>query len=395
MNKVLGYVALVLATLTGVFLLWQFWSVLALFLFALALAAAMRRPIDHLARRGLPRGLAIILTYLAGLGLLAGLLYGLGNSLIVEGQAAGKGFTAAWEHIRTAWPAGSPLQQFVAQQVPQPDEIYQAVQGALSLQLVQAGLGFTLGIFDTLSRVALVLVLSIYWSIDRDRFERLWLSMLQAERRIRARTIWQGIEDGVGAHIRSTVILLVAAGLLLALGYRLLGLDAPVTMAAMAAVIGLIPLLGWALAIGPAMLVGLIGGPGVAALAVLYTLVVLLALKTMVAPRFLDHRRSSPMLTIVVMIALTDVLGILGLLFAVPLAAVIRIVLSEFLAPSAVAAASTRPATLPLVQYTESMAAVQAQMLAADGRLSPVQLNLVERLTRLGDEAQRVLQGEG
>jgi len=220
LNKVLGYVALVLATLTGVFLLWQFWSVLALFLFALALAAAMRRPIDHLARRGLPRGLAIILTYLAGLGLLAGLLYGLGNSLIVEGQAAGKGFTAAWEHIRTAWPAGSPLQQFVAQQVPQPDEIYQAVQGALSLQLVQAGLGFTLGIFDTLSRVALVLVLSIYWSIDRDRFERLWLSMLQAERRIRARTIWQGIEDGVGAHIRSTVILLVAAGLLLALGYR-------------------------------------------------------------------------------------------------------------------------------------------------------------------------------
>jgi hypothetical protein len=92
---------------------------------------------------------------------------------------------------------------------------------------------------------------------------------------------------------------------------------------------------------------------------------------------------------------LTDVLGILGLLFAVPLAAVIRIVLSEFLAPSAVAAASTRPATPPLVQYTESMAAVQAQMLAADGRLSPAQLNLVERLTRLGDEAQRVLQGEG
>jgi len=41
------------------------------------------------------------------------------------------------------------------------------------------------------------------------------------------------------------------------------------------------------------------------------------------------------------------------------------------------------------------MAAVQAQMLAADGRLSPAQLNLVERLTRLGDEAQRVLQGEG
>ena len=65
MNKPLRTVALVLATLTGVFLLWQFRSVLVLFLFALALAAAMRRPIDYLAGRKLPRGLAIILTYLA------------------------------------------------------------------------------------------------------------------------------------------------------------------------------------------------------------------------------------------------------------------------------------------------------------------------------------------
>ena len=43
MNKTLGYFALVLATLTGVFLLWQFRSVVVLFVFALALAAAMRR----------------------------------------------------------------------------------------------------------------------------------------------------------------------------------------------------------------------------------------------------------------------------------------------------------------------------------------------------------------
>jgi predicted PurR-regulated permease PerM len=278
-NKALGYVALVLATLTGVFLLWQFQTVLTLFLLALALAAATRRPIDTLARRGLPRGLAILLTYLAGLGLLGGLLYGLGDALIVEGQAAGKGFTAAWEYFRTAWPVGSPLQQFIAQQIPQPDEIYQAVQGALSLQLVQTGLGLTLGLFDAVSRVALVLVLSIYWSIDRDRFERLWLSMLQAERRIRARTIWEGIEDGVGAYLRSTALQFVASGLLLALGYRLLGLGAPVTLALLAAVVGLIPLLGWALAIVPAMLVGLIGGPAVAALAALYTFVVLLVLR--------------------------------------------------------------------------------------------------------------------
>jgi predicted PurR-regulated permease PerM len=395
LNKTLGYVALVLATLTGVFLLWQLRGVLVLFAFALALAAAMRRPIDTLARRGLPRGLAIILTYLIGLGLLAGLLYALSESLIVEGQAAGMGFNGAWEHIRTVWPAGSPLQQFIAQQLPQPEQIYQAVLGTLSLHAVQTGLGFTLSVFEALSRVALVLVLSIYWSIDRDRFERLWLSMLQAERRIRARTIWQRIEEGVGAHIRSTVIVLVASGLLLAFGYRLLGLDAPVTVAAVAAVIGLIPLLGWALAVVPAILIGLIDGPGVAALAGLCTLVVLLVLKTVVVPRLLDHRRSSAMLTIVVMVALTDVLGILGLLLAVPVAAVIEITLGELLAPSVTTTVRRQPAADPVAQYIESMAAVQAQMLTADGQLSPTQVSMVERLTRLGDDTQLALQGKG
>ena len=225
------------------------------------------------------------------------------------------------------------MQQFIAQQIPQPDEIYRAVQGALNLQLVQTGLGLTLGVFGALSQVALVLVLSIYWSIDRDRFERLWLSMLQAERRIRARTIWQGIEDGVGAYLRSTALQFVASGLLLALGYRLLGLDAPVTLALLAAVVGLIPLLGWALAIVPAMLVGLIGGPVVAALAALYTLACCCSSKGWWRPACSTTGATTPMLTVLVMLALTDVLGILGLLLAVPLAAVIQIVLSEFSDP--------------------------------------------------------------
>lgn len=269
------------------------------------------------------------------------------------------------------------------------------MRDALSVQLVQTGLGYTMSIFGALSRGALVLVLSIYWNIDRDRVERLWLSMLQAERRIRARTIWQGVEDGVGAYIRSTGILLVASGLLLALGYRLVGLDAPITLAVIAALLGLIPLLGWALAIVPALLVGLIGGPVVAALAALVTLVVFLALKLAVAPRLSDYRRSNPILTVLVMVALTDVLGILGLLLAIPLAAVIQIVLNELLERSAGAAPGSQLATDPSVQYAESIAAVQAQVLAVDGRLSPTQLNMVERLTRLGNEAQQVLQGKG
>ena len=394
-NKTLGYFALVLATLTGVFLLWQFRSVVLLFVFALALAAAMRRPIDYLASRRLPRGLAVTLTYLIALALLGGLLFLLSDALIAEGQAASRGFAAAWEQFRTAWPAGSPLQQFIAQQIPQPEEMYLAVQGAVNLQLVETGLGVTLGLVGAFSQFMLVLVLSIYWSIDRDRFERLWLSMLQADRRIRARAVWQGIEEGVGAYLRSTALQFVVSGVLLALGYRLLGLEAPVTVALLAAVIALIPLLGWALAIIPATLVGLIAGPAVGALAAGYTLVVLLILKREVAPRLLDHRRYNPMLAVLMMLVLTNVLGILGLLLAVPLAAVIQIVVSEFLAPSAVTAATVPAGAMHVEQYMAQMATIQGAVAAANGRLSPIQTSLVERLNRLTGEAASLIELSG
>ncbi len=391
MNKTLGYFALVLATLTGVFLLWQFRSVAMLFVFALALAAAMRRPIDYLSSRRLPRGLAVSLTYLIGLGLLGGLLFLLSDALIVEGQAASRGFAAAWEQLRTAWPAGSPLQQFIAQQIPQPDEVYGAVQSALNLQLIQTGLGLTLGVVEAFSRIALVLVLSIYWSIDRDRFERLWLSMLQAERRIRARGIWQGIEDGVGAYLRSTALQFVASGILLALGYRLLGLDAPVTVALLAAVFALIPLLGWALAIIPAALVGLIGGPALGAAAALYTLVVLLVLKSIVAPRLLGHRRYNSMLAIVMMLVLTKPLGIVGLLLAVPLAAVVQIVLSELLSPAVPVTAGRSTDSERVEQHKIQVATIQGAVARNNGHLTPVQASLVERLNRLTEEAESII----
>ena len=315
--------------------------------------------------------------------------------MLVEGQTASRGFAAAWEQFQTAWPAGSPLQQFIARQIPQPDEMYLALQGALNLQLVQTGLGLTLGLVEAFSRIALVLVLSIYWSIDRDRFERLWLSMLQAEQRIRTRNAWQGIEEGVGAYLRSTALQFVVSAILLALGYRVLGLDAPVTVALLAAVIALIPLLGWVLAILPAALVGLIAGPGVGAFAAVYTLVVLLILRRAVAPRLLDQRRYNPMLAVVMMLVLTNVLGILGLLLAVPLAAVIQIVVSEFIAPSAVAAAAVPAGAMRIEQHKAQMAAIQEAVAAANGRLTPVQTSLVERLNRLTEEAESIVMLSG
>ena len=74
MNRPLWVVTLVLATLAGVLLLWQFRDVVVLFLLALSLSAALGRPIAYLVRRGVPRLAAIILVYGAVLALAGALI---------------------------------------------------------------------------------------------------------------------------------------------------------------------------------------------------------------------------------------------------------------------------------------------------------------------------------
>ena len=385
MNRPLRVVTLVLATLAGVLLLWQFRDVVVLFLLALSLSAALGRPIAYLVRKGVPRLAAIILVYGAVLALAGALIYGVGNSLIVEAQVAGNGYAEAVRYIRTTWGAESPWQQFIANQVPDPADILAVLQSGQSLQLAQAGLGFTLGFLGILTQVMLMLVLSVYWSIDRDRFAHLWLGLLDGERRHQARAIWEGIGDGVGAYLRRTVGRLIVAGLLLELGYRLLGIGAPVTLALVAALIWLIPLLGWALAAIPAGLVGLIVGPHAALEAAVYTLAVLIVAGFVAEVRRRERRRYNAMLTILVMIGMYDVLGIVGLLIAVPLAAAIQIVLSEVLAPYVAAAATVSPADR-FARFQQRVAAVQA---AAQRPLSPEQAGLVGRLMDLAERAGR------
>ena len=103
--------------------------------------------------------------------------------------------------------------------------------------------------------------------------------------------------------------------------------------------------------------------------------------------RHRERRRHNPMLTILVMIGMYDVLGIVGLLIAVPLAAAIQIVLSEVLAPYVAAAAPAVSPAARLARFQQHVAAVRSA--AAHRSLSPEQAGLVGRLIALAEWAGR------
>jgi predicted PurR-regulated permease PerM len=102
--------------------------------------------------------------------------------------------------------------------------------------------------------------------------------------------IWRTVEPDIGAYIRGEVIQSLLAGLLLGLGYWLLGSPYPALLALAGALACLIPVVGAALAVIPVLLVGLLTSVQLSLFTALYTLVVLIALGVWVKPRLFNRR---------------------------------------------------------------------------------------------------------
>jgi predicted PurR-regulated permease PerM len=203
--------------------------------------------------------------------------------------------------------------------------------------------GIAQNIFSVLGHIMIVLVVSLYWSADQYRFERLGLSLLPKEYHPRALHIWRTIENEVGAYLRSEIVQSVLAGVLLWLGYSALGIRYPILLALWGAVARLIPWFGALIAMLPALFIGIGISTGVAVVATLYTVGILITLILIVEPRFFPRYKYSSLLIVLFVIALSEAFGFLGVVVA-PLLAVAVQILFQQLSPSLTPAFSTETA---------------------------------------------------
>ena len=391
MKRLAWFTLLVLATVALVLIFWEFRAAVVLFGLSLAVAAALRPLVDQLAVRGVPRGLALSVTYAVCIGGPFALVLILSGSLLTDLQQITRGLASVYEQLKTQQPASSsPLQQILASQLPAAAELSTAITGPQGGAILQAVLGLTMGSFDLLGQLMIVLVLSIYWSADQEHFKRLWLSLLPIQTRTQARDVWQNIEIGFGAYLRSQVIQSVLAVLLLGLGYQALGLQYPITLALIGAIGWLIPWVGVLVAVVPAVWAGLSISLGLGMSAAVLTIGVLAFLEFIVEPRLFKRERFSSLLAVIMLLVLSDEYGLMGILVAPPIAAAIQIIVGQLW--RAMTRSIVAPPERPIVSVQSigplqvKLAHVQAR-LAAQPESRPELNNLVKRLEQLIDQA--------
>jgi predicted PurR-regulated permease PerM len=331
--------------------------------------------------------LAWIFLYLVALGSFGFFLFLAGGSAINEIQHLAQSVSVQDAWRLPGWLEGSLFQQALVGRLPPPSKLFEAITGSQGQLVLPALFGFTQGIVGVVSGVFVILFLSLYWSINQIHFERLWLSLLPSEQRKQARDIWRTIEPDLGAYIRSQVVYSLLAGVLLGLGYWALGSPYPTLLALAGALACLIPVVGPALAVIPPLLVGLLTGVQLSLFTVLYTLIVLIALGVWVKPRLFNRRWDNPILTLVILIALANAFGLLGIIIAPPLSAVCQILWSLLVSHRLASGAAAQVSDLK-----DRQERVWATIRAMDEPPLPLVTSSMERLTRLIGKAEPILQ---
>ncbi len=391
MKQVVWYTFLVLATLLALLLLWQARLALIIFLLSLAIAAAFRPLVDALVEKRRSRGLALFISYMLALLVIGALFFIIGGPLINDLQQAGNDLVSLYEHIATDWRNnGTSFQKAIAGQFPEPSELYSALTSEQLASVGRAVLGFAASTLEQIATILIILVLSIYWSADSVHFERLWLSFLPVDKRTPARETWRAVEQEVGAYIRGQAVQSLAAVILLWSGYWFIGLRYSALLALLAVLLRLIPWLGTALVVIPPLLVGFWGGPGLAALAALYTLAIVVGLALFVEPRFYARQHYNALFMVLVVIAMGQAMGLVGILLASPLAVAVEVLAGHLVRPPSPAYAVQAVSEIAILQ--ERLVNVEERLTSVEALRTPERANLLERLRALLEKSSDYLE---
>ena len=379
----------VMTTLLALLVFWQFRTVVVYLLISLALAAALRPLVNRLAGRGWLRRASWLLISLVALGAFGFLIFQSVEIAFVEIQQLTQTVSVQDAWGLPGWLQGSSFQAALVARLPAPGMIFEAVTGNEGQLVLPTILGFTQGIGEVVSGILIILLLSIYWGTNQTHFERLWLSLLPSDQRKQAREIWRTVEHDIGAYLRGEVIQSLLAGLLLALGYWLLGSPYAVFLALTGALASLIPVVGVALAIIPVLLVGLVTGAQLSLLTVLYTLVVLIGLGVWLKPRLFQRRWDNPILTVLLLITLADAFGLIGIIIAPLLSVVCQILWSRLVSRPTLAGAAAQISDLK-----ERQAVILADIQTLEEAPPALVTSSMQRLADLIEKAEPILQAE-
>ena len=181
-----------------------------------------------------------------------------------------------------------------------------------------------------------ILVLTLYFITSLPQAVNLGLSLVPASRRDRVGVLTNAIIARVGAFVGSQILIAAMAAVFVVILATVLGMPSPFAIGMIVLVAALIPLIGHFLGGGIVTLIALTQSVAIGAIAFVAYIVYVQIENYVVTPRIMKRTLAVPgAVTIISALIGSSLLGLVGGLLAVPVAASIILILDEVVIPRA------------------------------------------------------------
>ena len=181
-----------------------------------------------------------------------------------------------------------------------------------------------------------ILILTLYFITSLPQAVELGLKLVPASRRTRVSLLTDAIIARVGTFVGSQILVSFLAAVFIAIFSAILGLPSPVAIAIIVFVCGLVPLIGHFLGCAIVTIIALTQSVSIGVIAFVGYVLYVQVENYVVHPRIMKRNLAVPgAVTIISAMIGTSLLGLVGGLLAVPVAASVILILEEVVFPRA------------------------------------------------------------
>lgn len=323
--KILRYILFFMVVAAIIYFFFLVREVLFTFALGAVLAYLLFRPVTIIEKRGLKRVWAIIVLYLIGITLLTAFL-----SLALPGLARELGDLA-----RLLPGYAGEIQDLAGrmEKIDMTGQLAPIIDDNLDLarNRVFDGLRhFISSIYDLLGKLLVLIfspILAFYIMNDWEKIKAGLLKLLSPRARRQAIILSEQIDDVLIEFLKGHLMVALFVGTATGLAALLLGVKFPLLIGVLAGIADLIPYFGAFLGAVPAVLLALTGSLHLALSMALAVLIIQQVESNIITPRIIGSRLGMhPLLIVFALLCGGELWGIWGMLLAVPIAAVLKVI---------------------------------------------------------------------
>lgn len=336
-SRVIQGTLVVILVAISFLLLIRFQNVAVIIFSGIVVSMAMSPSVDWLHRHKLPRSLSVIIMYLALLVLFLSFVLLLVPPIIDQLSSAIPQVEKYYQILKSTLEQ-SPLLALrqIALNLPNQLAVMLVAESqptaSATLTVVGQAIDITGAILNGLFTLTGILLIGFYWTLEGDIALRALLLSFSSEQRENAREILQEIKARVGGYVRGQGVMMLAIFVADFAIYSLIGVPEALAVALLAGLFEFVPVLGPTLGAIPAILVTFSYDPSKVVLVIVAGALVQFVENNLLAPRVMHKTVGiNPIVTLLSLIAFGALFGFAGLLLAIPLAAIIQIIVDRSL----------------------------------------------------------------